>query len=200
MTTTNENTCLPFVNWLTSWFKPKTQDYHYLITSNGNVGIGNNLLITITVTDGNGNTVPNHEFTLNLPNGTTTLTTDSNGVATHTYTADSFGIKTFRVNDTQRQIKVGGSRSVASTNFTVYEYEDYVMLYASRSYSLTNSSSWQQSLAIPSSVTPLNNVYTATSHRSVNARATTTGHVELLNTSGSAISSTSIQFQLMWRK
>lgn len=193
-------TCLQFVNWLKSWYTPKTEDYKYVITSNGTVTIGNNLTVTVTVLDGNNDVVPNHEFTLTHPNGTSDLTTDSNGQATYTYTASNWGIRTFRVGETQRQIYVNGSRSVSSTNFTVYEYEDYVMLYASRNYALTNSSSWQQSLAIPSSVTPLNTVVTATSHKSVLARATSSGNVELLNTSGSAISSTGIQFQLMWRK
>lgn len=193
-------TCLQFVQWLKSWYTPKTEDYKYIITSYGSVTIGNDLTVTVTVLDGNDDPVPNHEFTLTLPSGTSDLTTDSNGQATYTYTALSWGIKTFRVGETQKQIYVNGSRSVASTNFTVYEYEDFVTLYASRNYSLTNTSSWQQSLAIPSTVTPLNNVYTATSHKSVLARATSSGNIELLNTSGSAISSTSIQFQLMWRK
>lgn len=194
-------TCLQFVQWLKSWYTPKIEDYHYNMTfSSTNPVIGNQVTVTITVTDGNDDPVADHSFTLNQPNGTSDLTTDNNGVATFTYTPSSWGIKTFRVNDIARVIKVSGGRSIASTNFTVYEYEDYVMLYASRNYSLTNTSSWQQSLAIPSSVTPLNNVYTATSHKSVLARATSSGNVELLNTSGSAISSTGIQFQLMWRK
>ena len=193
-------TCLQFVQWLKSWYTPKTEDYKYIITSNGTVGIGNNLTVTVTVVDGNDDPVPNHEFTLTVPSGTSDLTPDSNGQATYTYTASSWGVRTFRVGETQRQIYVNGSRSVASTNFTVYEYEDYVMLYASRNYALTNSTSWQQSLGINSSVTPLNTVVTATSHKSVLARATSSGNVELLNTSGSAISSTGIQFQLMWRK
>lgn len=194
-------TCLQFVQWLKSWYTPKTEDYHYnMVFSTTNPVIGNQVTVTITVTDGNDDPVADHSFTLNQPNGTSDLTTDSNGVATFTYTPSSWGIKTFGVNDITRVIKVSGSHSIASTNFTVYEYEDYVMLYASRNYALTNASSWQQSLAIPSSVTPLNNVYTATSHKSVLARATSSGNVELLNTSGSAISSTGIQFQLMWRK
>lgn len=194
-------TCLQFVQWLKSWYTPKTEDYHYnMVFSTTNPVIGNQVTVTITVTDGNDDPVADHSFTLNQPKGTSDLTTDSNGVATFTYTLSSWGIKTFGVNDITRVIKVSGSRSIASTNFTVYEYEDYVMLYASRDYALTNASSWQQSLAIPSSVTPLNNVYTATSHKSVLARATSSGNVELLNTSGSAISSTGIQFQLMWRK
>lgn len=193
-------TCLQFVQWLKSWYTPKTEDYKYIITSNETVGIGNNITITVTVVDGNDDPVPNHEFTLTHPNGTSDLTTDSNGQATYTYTSSSWGIRTFGVGETQKQIYVNGKRSVASTNFTVYEYEDFVTLYASRNYALTNSTSWQQSLAIPSSVTPPNTVVTATSHKSVLARATTSGNIELLNTSGSAISSTSIQFQLMWRK
>ena len=193
-------TCLQFVNWLKSWYTPKTEDYKYVITSNGTVTIGNNLTVTVTVLDGNNDVVPNHEFTLTVPSGTSDLTTDSNGQATYTYTASSWGIRTFRVGETQKQIYVNGKRSVSSTNFTVYEYEDFVTLYASRNYALTNSTSWQQSLAIPSSVTPPNTVVTATSHKSVLARATTGGNIELLNTSGTAISSTSIQFQLMWRK
>ena len=193
-------TCLQFVQWLKSWYTPKTEDYKYVITSNGTVTIGNNLTVTVTVLDGNNDVVPNHEFTLTVPSGTSDLTTDSNGQATYTYTASSWGIRTFGVGETQKQIYVNGKRSVASTNFTVYEYENFVTLYASRNYALTNSTSWQQSLAIPSSVTPPNTVVTATSHKSVLARATTGGNIELLNTSGSAISSTSIQFQLMWRK
>ena len=193
-------TCLQFVQWLKSWYTPKTEDYKYIITSNGTVTIGNNLTVTVTVLDGNNDVVPNHEFTLTVPSGTSDLTTDSNGQATYTYTASSWGIRTFRVGETQKQIYVNGKRSVSSTNFTVYEYEDFVTLYASRNYALTNSTSWQQSLAIPSSVTPPNTVVTATSHKSVLARATTGGNIELLNTSGTAISSTSIQFQLMWRK
>lgn len=193
-------TCLQFVNWLKSWYTPKTEDYKYIITSNGTVTIGNNLTVTVTVLDGNNDVVPNHEFTLTHPSGTSDLTTDSNGQATYTYTSSSWGIRTFRVGETQKQIYVNGSRSVTSNNFTVREYEDFVVLYASRNYALTNTTSWQQSLAIPSSVTPLNNVVTATSHKSVLARATTAGNIELLNTSGAAISSTSIQFQLMWRK
>ena len=194
-------TCLQFVTWLKSWYTPKTEEYHYNMTfSSTNPTIGNSVTVTITVTDGNDDPVANHEFTLTQPNGTSDLTTDANGQATYSFTPSTWGIKTFRVGDVARVIKVGGSRSVASTNFTVYEYEDYVMLYASRNYALTNSSSWQQSLAIPSSVTPLNTVVTATSHKSVLARATSSGNVELLNTSGSAISSTGIQFQLMWRK
>ena len=194
-------TCLQFVQWLKSWYTPKTEDYHYnMVFSTTNPTIGNSVTVTITVTDGNDDPVADHSFTLNRPSGTSNLTTNSNGVATYTYTPSSWGIHTFSVGDIARVIKVSGSRSIASTNFTVYEYEDYVMLYASRNYSLTNSSSWQQSLAIPSSVTPLNTVVTATSHKSVLARATSSGNVELLNTSGSAISSTGIQFQLMWRK
>lgn len=194
-------TCLQFVQWLKSWYTPKTEDYHYnMAFSSTNPTIGNSVTVTITVTDGNDDPVADHSFTLTQPNGTSDLTTNSSGVATFTYTPSTWGIKTFRVGDIARVIKVSGSRSVASTNFTVYEYEDYVMLYASRNYALTNSSSWQQSLGIPSSVTPLNTIVTATSHKSVLARATSSGNVELLNTSGSAISSTGIQFQLMWRK
>ena len=199
MTVTTQ--CLNFVSWLSSWFTPKSEDYHYNIVSSAtNPTVGAEITITVTVTDGGGNAVSNHEFTLNKNGTDTTLTTDNNGQATSTYTSSTWGLRTFRVNDTILQVKYSGVKSISSTNFTVREYEDFVTLYASRSYALTNSSSWQQSLGIPSSVTPPNTVVTATTHKSVLARATSGGNVELLNTSGSAINSTSIQFQLMWRK
>ena len=85
-------TCLPIVQWLKNWFTSKDNEIHYNITSsNYNPHIDSTVTITVTVTDGDDNTVPNHSFILNADGTDVSLTTNSNGVATLSYTGDGVG-------------------------------------------------------------------------------------------------------------
>ena len=121
-------TCLPIVNWLKNWFTPSDEDYKYAMqvrnpsdsTYAYNPHIDDVIRVAITVTDADGNNVPNHTFTLNWSEPqsdaySTTLTTNSSGFAYYDYTCNKFGLITFRVKDNNIQVKVGGWRVYKDT-------------------------------------------------------------------------------------
>lgn len=113
--------CVEIVNWLKNWFTPKDEDYTYSISSSEyNPTIDSTITIYVKVTDGNGDGVANHTFTMKTKNGDVSLTTDSNGQATHSYTCNTWGNQRFRVNGYSMYLNVTGWRTITRTNYTLW--------------------------------------------------------------------------------
>jgi len=124
------------ISWLRSWFDDiyelkggtPTPIFSYnIISSDYNPNIGSNVTITITVTDQSDNTVPNHSFTLNANGTNVSLTTNSNGVVTYSYTCSTWGVCRFSVNSYSTQINVTGQKKVKEgSNWSGVTYTLYV--------------------------------------------------------------------------
>ena len=96
-----------------------------IISSNYNPNIDSTVTITITVTDADGNSVPSHSFTLNADGTNVSLTTNSNGVATHTYTCSKFGIRRFYIDGYDScTIKVGGWKTYKQQGVWTVEFNE----------------------------------------------------------------------------
>lgn len=175
-------TCLPIVTWLKNWFT-STDDliYYNISASNYNPTIDSTVTITVTVTDGNDDPVTSHSFTLNANGTDVSLTTNSSGVATHTYTCSNWGVHTFNVETSNCQIKVKGyKQTVNDTNYQVYENEEhyYVVINTDVTFS---STSWAGVFTIPEPYRPLIHIPLSCSDKQVNGRFTSTGAVQVIN-------------------
>lgn len=107
--------CKELVTWLKNWFTPKDEDYHYSLTSaKMEYNINETAIIRIDVSDGDGNPVPNHSFTLkwfggkNNTSGTATVTSDNSGSGYYTYTCSDGGTINFNVEGYIHNINVSG--------------------------------------------------------------------------------------------
>lgn len=83
---------------------------HYSLSSSDyNPKIDTNVTITVKATNYANSPIASHSVVLTLPNATTTtLTTNSNGIATYTYSCSTWGMKTFSAGDSNIQINVVG--------------------------------------------------------------------------------------------
>ena len=108
--------CQEIIDYLKTYFTIKTDELHYNITSsNYNPTIDTNVTITVTVTDGNDDPVTSHSFTLNANGTDVSLTTNSSGVATYTYTCSTWGACRFSVETYDCFINVTGWRTYKDT-------------------------------------------------------------------------------------
>ena len=106
-------------------------------TYNANID-STNTVITVKLIDFNGNAVTNKSVTLTCDkgyfnkknstsiSGTTTksitLTTNSSGEITGTWTASEWGLCTFSTNNTNNQVKVSGWKQIVNQNNTIVKY------------------------------------------------------------------------------
>ena len=105
--------CEEIVTWLKNFFTAKDDECNYKVTaSNYTPSIDGSVTITVTVTDGNGDAVSGHSFKLNADGTEVTLTTNSSGVATHSYSCSTWGLHTFSVGEANVQINVHGWKLV----------------------------------------------------------------------------------------
>ena len=122
-------TCLPIVNWLKSWFKPRDEDYFYdMSVSDYNPTIDSTVTVGVFVTDGNNSPVHNHTFRLRIGDSTSvTLTTDSEGYASYTHTCSDWGVCRFSVKSYSTHINVTGQKIVKKgSNWSGVDYTLYV--------------------------------------------------------------------------
>ena len=180
----NMSNCQEIVEFLKDFFKAKDEDYTYNITSsNYNPNIDNNVTITVTVTDGNDDPVTSHSFTLNANGTNVSLTTNSSGVATYTYSCSTWGECRFSVQTYATSINVKGWKQVANeTNYQVYENADsyYVVINTTVTFS---STSWAGVFTIPEPYRPVIHIPLSCSDKQVNGRFTSTGAVQVINLS-----------------
>ena len=101
-----------------------TNVVRYEITSsNYNPAIDSTVTITVKALNQLGNTVSSHSLTLTLPDGTTTsITTNSSGVATYTYTCSSWGVCRFGVGSSDCFINVNGWKQVGTKTVSGVTY------------------------------------------------------------------------------
>lgn len=105
--------CEEIVTWLKNFFTAKDDECNYKVTaSNYTPNIDGSVTITVTVTDGNGDAVSGHSFKLDADGTEVTLTTNSSGVATHSYSCSTWGLHTFSVGEASVQINVRGWKLV----------------------------------------------------------------------------------------
>lgn len=217
-------TCLPIVQWLKNWFYDETEIdtalngkansthshsisditdlFTYVISSSDyNPNIDDIVTITVRVYDPSGNIVPNHPFTLNADGTAVSLTTNSNGIVTHTYTCDSWGLHTFRVKDSIIQINVIGYKTQSLTGVTLYYNEHEVNAVVNHTQNLTGNTSannWTNSSAsaIPSALRPKIHQFAPTVNSNVRIRINLNGNIQYQTTSST--SNYSLQGNFCW--
>ena len=162
--------CQEIIDYLKTYFTIKTDELHYNITSsNYNPTIDNTVTITVTVTDGNNDPVTSHTFTLDANGTDVSLTTNSSGVATYTYTCNTWGACRFSVETYTLFINVGGFKQVKTTTvsskitYTLYVDESTrtAQLRVSGSdFSIqSGNENYTSSSFIPSSYRPAQNIF-----------------------------------------
>lgn len=151
--------------------------------SNYNPSIDSNITITITVTDQNDDPVTGFTVPLKI-DGTSIsgITTNSNGIATHTYTCNAWGTHKISVKNISSFINVGGWKTQRNeTNYQVYENKDYYYVVINVSSMTFSSQSWATHFNIPSPYRPPSHIPLSTSSRSAMGRFATTGDVQVIN-------------------
>ena len=119
---------------------------NYEITSsNYNPNIDSTITITVKATNQAGNAMGNHTFTLTLPDGSTvSKTTDSSGVATHSYTCNTWGVCRFSIKTFNCFINVKGWRIAHNDADYTVKYTDKLV---SATIHTTTSASYSTSFA-----------------------------------------------------
>ena len=197
----NMSNCQEIVEFLKDFFKAKDEDYTYNITSsNYNPNIDNNVTITVTVTDGNDDPVTSHSFTLNANGTNVSLTTNSSGVATYTYSCSTWGECRFSVQTYTTSLNVKGWKQVANeTNYQIYENKEFYYIVINVSSITFSSQSWATHFNIASPYRPPSHIPLSTSSRSAMGRFATTGDVQVINLGTSSVT-TGISGTCMIRK
>lgn len=152
-------------------------------SSNYNPNIDSSVTITVKVANSNGNAVANHSFTLNANGTNVSLTTNSSGIATYSYTCSNWGLHTFKVKDRSIQIKVGGYKTQSLTGVTLYYNDHQVNAVVNHSQNLTGSSTvtaWTNSSAsaIPSGLRPRMHQLSPTIDSTVRVRVNLNGNIQ----------------------
>lgn len=173
----------------------------YKITaSDYNPTIDSTVTITVTAYNQANNTVSSHSCTLTLPNGTTTsLTTDSNGVATYTYTCSSWGLQTFLIGTTSIQIRVKGFKTNTQTGLTTYYNENTVSIVLNTTKNLSKNigTNWADlGINLPSGLNPKMHQFSVVANDTVRIRANINGKIQYQSTS--AQNSVLIQCAMTW--
>lgn len=162
--------------------------------------IDSSVTITITVTDEYDETVPNHSFTLDANGTDVSLTTDDDGVATHTYTCDDWGLHTFKVKDNSIQINVKGYRTESLTGITLY-YNDHevnaVINHTQNVLSCTDTE-WMGTTigTVPASLRPKMHQFSTVLDRRIRVRVNLNGAVQYQSTT--YLTNQPLQCNLCW--
>jgi hypothetical protein len=162
--------------------------------------IDTDITITIKVTDQNGDPISGFTVPLQIDlSYIAGVTTNSNGVATYTYTCNSWGVHRIGVNSISAFITVTGWREITLTNGKLYVNgtERICELHYSKSHNLTTANTWTfiETITEISNYPPKTTVYAQGSAREVMARVFNTGS---LQANYSAVGQRSITFNLVW--
>ena len=200
--------CQDIINWLKNYFTLRTEDYKYDISiSDYNPSIDSNVTVDINVTDGNGEIVGDHDFTLQFDDDSTDLTTDNEGSASYTYECTDWGVHRFSVGSTISFIRVGGWRNFRDdSSFTGY-YNDHSVYLSVHVSQVPVDTSWGEFSAnvIPTSdpdLTPHGYVVspTAQNARILIRAKPNSARIDRASISGSSFTNANVSADLMWKR
>ena len=189
---------------------PNTYQHIRIEPSNYNPSIDDTITITITVTDQSETPVTGFSVPLTVNGESVTgLTTNSNGVATYSYTCDEWGIVKFEVNSYTCFIKVTGLKQVKTTTvsskitYTLYvdEGKRTAQLTATGSnFSIANGNeNYASSGFIPSDYRPSNNLFSFISRSQyLFLYLWSNGNIGLVNWNGSTLNSQNCDVLVEW--
>lgn len=169
--------------------------------SNYNPTIDSNITITITITDESGTPISGFTVPLKI-DGTSIsgITTNSSGVATHTYNCTEWGTHKISVKSVSTFIRVTGWKEITVSNGTLYvngETRTCELHYStSKGFTTANTWTFMETITEISNYPPTTTLYAQGSAEPVIARLFDTGSIQAL--CRNANTTISVTFNLMW--